>query len=240
MLGGDRRISEPSAVCISITLPMYDPQKPTIPFTQNCRLSSQKSCYAPLALTRTHWISWWFFTNPFEKIRASQSNWIIFPQKNTCWNNTQIKPPPESMVEFGSSWWLYCPRNLPMKRHVFLQRNRSHRFPRQPPQASASQSMKQGIGTSINSIKSKAEVRESNSKPQKQPLLVGGWTNPPEKICASQNGVVLPKKIANKNVETKDILQGTIRFLGITLPETNIAPANRPSQKETSIPTIHF
>ena len=27
---------------------------------------------------------------------------------------------------------------------------------------------------------------------------------------------------------------------GITLPETNIAPENRPSQKEISIPTIHF
>ena len=26
----------------------------------------------------------------------------------------------------------------------------------------------------------------------------------------------------------------------ITLPETNIAPENRPSQKETSIPTVHF
>ena len=26
----------------------------------------------------------------------------------------------------------------------------------------------------------------------------------------------------------------------ITLPKTNIAPENRPSQKETSIPTIHF
>ena len=25
-----------------------------------------------------------------------------------------------------------------------------------------------------------------------------------------------------------------------TLPETNIAPENRPSQKETSIPTVHF
>ncbi len=25
-----------------------------------------------------------------------------------------------------------------------------------------------------------------------------------------------------------------------TLPETNIAPENRPSQKESSIPTIHF
>ena len=26
----------------------------------------------------------------------------------------------------------------------------------------------------------------------------------------------------------------------LTLPETNMAPENRPSQKETSIPTIHF
>ena len=29
-------------------------------------------------------------------------------------------------------------------------------------------------------------------------------------------------------------------FLKYTLPETDIAPENRPSQKETSIPTIHF
>ena len=28
--------------------------------------------------------------------------------------------------------------------------------------------------------------------------------------------------------------------LKITLPKTNMAPENRPSQKETSIPTIHF
>ena len=26
----------------------------------------------------------------------------------------------------------------------------------------------------------------------------------------------------------------------VTLPETNIAPENRPSQKETSIPAMHF
>ena len=26
----------------------------------------------------------------------------------------------------------------------------------------------------------------------------------------------------------------------VTLPETNIAPENRVSQKETSIPTMHF
>ena len=29
-------------------------------------------------------------------------------------------------------------------------------------------------------------------------------------------------------------------LIAFTLPETNIAPENRPSQKETSIPTIHF
>ena len=29
-------------------------------------------------------------------------------------------------------------------------------------------------------------------------------------------------------------------FLGCTLPEPNIARENEPSQKETSIPTIHF
>ena len=29
-------------------------------------------------------------------------------------------------------------------------------------------------------------------------------------------------------------------FEDFTLPETNIAPENRPSQKETNIPTIHF
>ena len=29
-------------------------------------------------------------------------------------------------------------------------------------------------------------------------------------------------------------------YIYITLPETNVAPENRPSQKETSIPTIHF
>ena len=35
----------------------------------------------------------------------------------------------------------------------------------------------------------------------------------------------------------KKILRG---FRTVTLPETNIAPENRPSQKETSILTIHF
>ena len=34
---------------------------------------------------------------------------------------------------------------------------------------------------------------------------------------------------------------GTLfNWVMFTLPETNIAPENRPSQKEMSIPTIHF
>ena len=37
-----------------------------------------------------------------------------------------------------------------------------------------------------------------------------------------------------------DLSQKLIPPLWSTLPETNIAPANRPSQKETSIPIIHF
>ena len=35
----------------------------------------------------------------------------------------------------------------------------------------------------------------------------------------------------------------TMRYLAArqsTLPKTNIAPENRPSQKESSLPTIHF
>ncbi len=48
---------------------------------------------------------------------------------------------------------------------------------------------------------------------------------------------------------SKDVQCITIRFRNTknqeclsknTLPETNIAPENSPSQKETSIPTIHF
>ena len=39
----------------------------------------------------------------------------------------------------------------------------------------------------------------------------------------------------------KDHLQKkTKKHQKYTLPETDIAPENRPSQKETSIPTIHF
>ena len=55
-----------------------------------------------------------------------------------------------------------------------------------------------------------------------KPHLVGGWTKPSEKYDR-QNGN-LPQVGGKMN----------------TLPETNVAPARKPSQKETSISTIHF
>ena len=39
-------------------------------------------------------------------------------------------------------------------------------------------------------------------------------------------------KLREKNLKNKQKV--------FTLPETNIAPENEPSQEETSIPTIHF
>ena len=36
------------------------------------------------------------------------------------------------------------------------------------------------------------------------------------------------------------VVLGIIDQLMVNLPKTNIAPENTPSQKETSIPTIHF
>ena len=40
--------------------------------------------------------------------------------------------------------------------------------------------------------------------------------------------------------EIRNLSMRRFRCKGGTLPETNIAPENRPSQKETSIPTINF
>ncbi len=44
-------------------------------------------------------------------------------------------------------------------------------------------------------------------------------------------------KISQQIFARTDFFPG---FKWLTLPETNIAPENKPSQKETSIPTIHF
>ena len=49
----------------------------------------------------------------------------------------------------------------------------------------------------------------------------------------------LPTKTCPK-IDVQEIHGEKFQESGTTLPETNIAPENRPSQKETSIPTIHF
>ena len=46
------------------------------------------------------------------------------------------------------------------------------------------------------------------------------------------------ERVASHLVKTVAISSGLCSTY--TLPETNIEPENRPSQKETSIPTIHF
>ena len=157
---GDRRISEPSAVCISISLPMYDPQKLlTAGFPH-------KKAAMHLELWLEHIELVGGFSPTHLKKYAQSSNWITFPQKNTCWNNKKSN-------HHLSQWWslvhhdgaVLSYRNLPIETAFkFLQSETGHivtSFSAAPPQASASQSMKQGIGTSINSSNSKAEVRES-------------------------------------------------------------------------------
>ena len=46
--------------------------------------------------------------------------------------------------------------------------------------------------------------------------------------------------VTNKRLGKNNLEPGMNKSSLYTLPETNIAPENRPSQKETSIPTIHF
>ena len=41
----------------------------------------------------------------------------------------------------------------------------------------------------------------------------------------------------SRDMETK---MGLVYLPGFTLPETNMAPKNRASQKESHLPTIHF
>ena len=65
----------------------------------------------------------------------------------------------------------------------------------------------------------------------------------------NQNGFIFPQfrewKLKKNGSNELKILKSKNGFNQIrgennTLPKTNIAPENRPSQKETSIPTIHF
>ena len=46
--------------------------------------------------------------------------------------------------------------------------------------------------------------------------------------------------VTNKRLGKNNLEPGMNKSSLYTLPETNIAPENRPSQKETCIPTIHF
>ena len=61
-----------------------------------------------------------------------------------------------------------------------------------------------------------------------------------------QDYAYVMEKLASGNqhlpILHKDFADGNASFFGCycTLPKTNIAPENGPSQKETSIPTIHF
>ena len=57
------------------------------------------------------------------------------------------------------------------------------------------------------------------------------------------NGWLTSPKNRNKKSsfhQTSRTWGSSRNFPAGTLPETNIAPESRPSQKETSIPTIHF
>ena len=49
-----------------------------------------------------------------------------------------------------------------------------------------------------------------------------------------------PRNKGGKNAAEKKTKTTNQRSSGVTLPETNIAPENRSSQKESHLPTIHF
>ena len=53
---------------------------------------------------------------------------------------------------------------------------------------------------------------------------------------------LMPKKTSEQKSSThkRNIAISCNLIAADTLPKTNIAPENRPSQKETNIPTIHF
>ena len=67
-----------------------------------------------------------------------------------------------------------------------------------------------------------------------------GWDNPTKYVTSYESS----RRFTTQFQETVDVSAQEVPTKiikgEITLPETNIAPENRPSQKETSIPTIHF
>ena len=67
----------------------------------------------------------------------------------------------------------------------------------------------------------------------------------PDVVWKANNKLVVenirPNRIISKISKLVVVkIKSSLKPPPITLPETNIAPENRSSQKETSIPTIHF
>ena len=181
MLGGDRWISEPSAVCISISLPMYDPQKLHSFHTKlQAFLTKKAAMHLELWLEHIELVGG-FSSTHLKKYAQVVKLDHISPKKHML-KQQKIKPPPESMVEFGSSWWvwwLYCPRNLPFFR------DHLHRLPR------ARAWSKELEPQSIH--QTGRPFRESNSKQKKS---VAGWwffTNPPDKYARQNWDIISPK-----------------------------------------------
>ena len=76
------------------------------------------------------------------------------------------------------------------------------------------------------------------------PLVSTKDTNALDALIAAA-GVPVKSEAPKKTLQPwlagvdREVCQGKSQNMG-TIRETNIAPENRPSQKETSIPTIHF
>ena len=64
----------------------------------------------------------------------------------------------------------------------------------------------------------------------------------PENIRRSPtvNGMLRFLQVAQESTTHHPIRRKPLIYQVYTLPKTNIAPENRPSEKETTIPTIHF
>ncbi len=69
------------------------------------------------------------------------------------------------------------------------------------------------------------------------------WLLPPWFYCIAATSQKFGLWVAEDKLDTfSNIVRDTKSFAmyRCTLPKTNISPENRPSQKESSIPTIHF
>ena len=74
-------------------------------------------------------------------------------------------------------------------------------------------------------------------------MMKGKHTSPAQQI---QSERIMSRELTIVSIRIPPCQEGTPStqkcqlWVGDTLPKTNITPENRPSQKETSIPTIHF